>query len=61
MAVVPSVKGAVLAIEVEAVRKLMVAGGISRAELERRLQPEDLALLDRPAFASGSITPARAP
>jgi hypothetical protein len=53
MAAVPSVKGAVLEIEVEAVRKLVAAGGISRAELERRLQPEDLALLDRPVFASG--------
>jgi hypothetical protein len=53
MSTVPSVKGAVLEIEVEAVRKLVAAEGISRAELTRRLQPEDLALLDHPTFASG--------
>ena len=48
MTAVPSVKGAVLEIEVEAVRKLVASEGISRAELARQLHPEDLTLLDHP-------------
>lgn len=48
MAAVPSIKGSVFSFAVEDVLKLVSAGKLSRSELERRLQPEDLPFLDNP-------------
>jgi hypothetical protein len=48
MSVMPSVKGSVLKLDVEAVLKLVSGGKISRDDLQRRLQPEDLEVLDHP-------------
>jgi len=50
---VPSVKGAVFAGVVEAVRKLLESGELTREEASRRLQPSDLALLDAPVSIAG--------
>jgi hypothetical protein len=48
MATLPSIKGSVLSGHVEELLKQVAAGAVPRAELARRLQPEDLALLERP-------------
>jgi len=48
MSALPSIKGAVFSLAVEEVSKLVSAGGISRDELARRLQPGDLEILAEP-------------
>jgi hypothetical protein len=50
---VPSVKGVLFARDVEDVQKLLTDGRISRAEVERRLDPGALASLDQPVYDSG--------
>jgi len=47
MAAVPSVKGSLIAASVEDVKKLVQAGTLSQAELERRLEPGDLEVLSQ--------------
>ena len=47
MAAVPSVKGSLIAASVEDLNKLVKAGTLSEAELERRLEPGDLEVLSR--------------
>jgi len=47
MAAVPSVKGSLIAASVEDIKKLVQAGTLSEAELERRLEPGDLEVLSR--------------
>lgn len=44
---VPSIKGVALQLAVEAVNRLLDEGRISREELEVRLDPEDLRILDQ--------------
>jgi hypothetical protein len=44
----PSIKGILLAIDVEDVHKRIAAGDVTRAELARRLPPKALAVLDGP-------------
>lgn len=46
MASTPSIKGTIFGRAVEDLRKLVDAGEISRAELERRLEPGDLPVLE---------------
>jgi len=46
MASTPSIKGSIFGRAVEDLRKLVDAGEISRAELERRLEPGDLPVLE---------------
>lgn len=46
MAETPSMKGSLITELAEDVRKLVADGKVSRAELERHLTPEDLAILD---------------
>jgi hypothetical protein len=53
MATRPSIKGSVLSGHVEEVLKQVAAGTIPRAELARRLEPEDMVLLERPIQPSG--------
>src|SRR5262245_725080 len=45
MAAVPSVKGSLIAASIEDINKLVQAGTLSKAELERRLEPGDLEVL----------------
>jgi len=52
MGAIPSIKGSVFASVVEDVRKLIAGGDMSRAEAERRLRAEDLALLEAEVFVS---------
>jgi hypothetical protein len=52
MAVEPSIKGSVFVRAVEDVLKLVSSGSLARKELERRLPPADLALVDQPVLAS---------
>jgi hypothetical protein len=52
MAQKPSIKGTVVAELVEDTLKLLDKGEVSRNDLEARLRPEDLALLDQPVVAS---------
>jgi hypothetical protein len=52
MGAIPSIKGSVFASVVEDVRKLIARGDVSRAEAERLLRAEDLALLDGEIFVS---------
>ncbi|HXK25652.1 MAG TPA: hypothetical protein VMS55_23485 [Myxococcota bacterium] len=53
MARVPSIKGAVFAGVVEAVRKLLESGELTREQAARRLDPADLPLLDAPVSIAG--------
>ena len=53
MSRVPSVKGAVFAGVVEAVRKLLDSGELKREGVSRWLQPADLACLDAPVSIAG--------
>ncbi len=53
MAVIPSIKGSVFLGHVETLLKLIASGAIPRSELERRLQPEDIALLEAEILSSG--------
>ncbi len=46
MASAPSIKGSIFGRAIEDLRKLVDAGEIDRAELERRLEPRDLPVLD---------------
>jgi hypothetical protein len=46
MPALPSIKGSLLSSIVESILKLVSAGQISRDELERRLEPSDLQVLD---------------
>ena len=46
MPALPSIKGSLLSSIVESILKLASAGQISRDELERRLEPGDLQILD---------------
>jgi len=52
MSDIPSIKGSVVLGQVELLSRLVVSGEISRGELESRLPPEDLALLDEPIRVS---------
>ncbi len=52
MASIPSIKGSVFVRAVEDILKLLSAGTLSRAELQRRLPPTDLGLFDRPVIPS---------
>jgi hypothetical protein len=45
---IPSVKGTLLALDAEAVLKLVASGRLSREELGRRLPAGDLAIMDAP-------------
>ena len=47
MAAVPSVKGSLIAASVEDLNKLVKAGTLSEAELERRLEPGDLEVISQ--------------
>jgi hypothetical protein len=50
MAEKPSIKGAAIDETIEDVRKLLVKGELSQREIEARLRPEDLAVLEQPAI-----------
>ena len=52
MAGKPSVKGSVMAETIENTRKLLEEGSLSPGDLEARLRPEDLALLEEPTNVS---------
>jgi len=52
MQTMPSVKGSVLALDVQAVLKLLAAGKVSKDELSHRLEPSDLKILDHPVNLS---------
>ena len=52
MAARPSVKGSLVAETIENVRKMREEGVLSPGELETRLRPEDLALLEEPTHLS---------
>jgi hypothetical protein len=52
MAERPSVKGSLVATAIEKGRKLLEEGGLSERELETRLRPEDLAVLEEPTNVS---------
>ena len=51
MGAIPSVKGSVFIAIVEDVQKLLAAKRVKRDELNRWLQPKDVALLDSPVLA----------
>lgn len=53
MASAPCIKGSVFAGVVENAVKLVARGEITREELERRLEPDDVALLDQEIAVSG--------
>jgi len=53
MAAVPSVKGSLIAASVEDIRKLVQAGTLSQAEIERRLEPGDLEVLSQDVSLMG--------
>jgi len=53
MPTVPSIKGSVFTRAVEDILKLVSAGTLARGDLERRLRPADVALLDQPVISSG--------
>ena len=53
MPTVPSIKGSVFIRAVEDILKLVSAGTLARRELERRLLPTDVALVDRSVISSG--------
>jgi hypothetical protein len=53
MATVPSIKGSIFGRGVEDLLKLVAQGEISRADLERKLEPGDSAYLDEPIVATG--------
>jgi hypothetical protein len=48
MSTVPSIKGLLLALDVEDVKALVRTGRLTRVELARRLEPRILTLLDQP-------------
>lgn len=50
---IPSIKGSVVLGHVELLSGIVSSGELSRSELESRLLPEDLALLDEPILVSG--------
>jgi hypothetical protein len=52
MAEKPSVKGSVMTETIENTRKLLEEGSLSPGDLEARLRPEDLALLEEPTNVS---------
>ena len=52
MPTVPSIKGSVFVRAVEDILKLVSAGTLSRGELERRLPPTDVALVNQPVIPS---------
>lgn len=52
MSELPSIKGSLFSFCVEKLLKLISSGTVSRAELERRLEPGDLAILDGPIHAT---------
>ena len=52
MPIVPSIKGSVFVRAVEDILKLVSAGALSRGELDRRLPPTDVVLLNRPVIPS---------
>ena len=52
MPIVPSIKGSVFVRAVEDISKLVSAGSLSRGELERRLPPTDVLLLNQPVIPS---------
>lgn len=53
MAAIPSIKGSVFGAVVEDVSKLVDRGVLSREELARHLEPDEVALLDQPISVSG--------
>ena len=53
MTAIPSIKGSVFLGHLETLMKLIASGDISRSELARRLQPEDLGLLEAQIHTSG--------
>ena len=52
MSDIPSIKGAVFAGDVEILKKLLADGSVTREALARRLQKDDLALLDESIAAT---------